>query len=129
MFIKAATGTETSGEDAALDRYRALASAVILRAIKDVHERGPGSVRECARSFLSPNDEMFNVYCGLLGYDPRATVQAIRRRGKNVARRIPRVDVPDDNAYEHGRMGQIDGISRQFGPNSMKNSQIRQGGP
>lgn len=69
------------------ERYRALAAAVLLLAVKDAHmvRRGP-DVSATARAFLDPGDEMFRVYCGLLGYDQVATAEAARRNGRAVVR-------------------------------------------
>lgn len=72
--------------------HRALAAAVILRAIKDTHgAAGPGltkSVRrghyESARAFLDPGNADFRLYCDALDLDPVALYEAIRRRGRNL---------------------------------------------
>ena len=70
------------------ERYRALAAAVLLLAVRDAHmvRRGGANVRAAARAFLDPGDEMFRVYCGLLGYDQVATAEAARRNGRAVVR-------------------------------------------
>lgn len=73
--------------------YRALAAAVIIRAVKDAYGSidDPASgrakraaIRQEAREFLRPGNEMFDVLCDGLDLDPAATSQAIKLRGRLV---------------------------------------------
>jgi stage V sporulation protein SpoVS len=80
------------------DGYRALAAAVLVRAIKDAHGQTDGALsirqgvefQQCARGFLRPNDEMLKVYCGLLDYNPVAVAEGAKQRGRSVVRQARR---------------------------------------
>ena len=84
------------------DGFRALAAAVLVRAIKDAHfqtddkltKKERASIRGCARDFMRPENELFRVYCGLLDYDPDAVAEGVKRNGRLVtgdARRLDRL--------------------------------------
>lgn len=72
--------------------YRALAAAVITRAIKDAHGHagGPGVAKatrqsryRSAKAFLDPENEQFRLYCDMLDLEPEALYDAIRRNGRS----------------------------------------------
>lgn len=75
--------------------YRALAAAVITRAVKDANGSldGPAlgrekrtAIRLDAIAFRQPANEMFQLWCGVLDMDPAALSEAIKRRGANFTR-------------------------------------------
>jgi hypothetical protein len=77
---------------------QALASAVMLRAIKDVNFRLEAPMAKAerktlagdARAFLSVDDEGFVFWCDVLDAEPEPFLEAVKRRGRMVAVRADR---------------------------------------
>jgi hypothetical protein len=61
--------------------YRALAAAVLMRAIKDAYGQAPKGVREEARRFLRPHNAVLVDYCEGLDLDPEAFCAAVHENG------------------------------------------------
>jgi hypothetical protein len=80
--------------------HRALAAAVLIRAIKDGHGAIDGGVvgrqkrievRRDARAFLKHENEVFQLMCDCIDLDPVALSEAIKTRGANTARSAFRI--------------------------------------
>lgn len=64
--------------------YRALAAAVLMRAIHDAYGKARGApkgTREEARRFLRPHNETLRAYCDGLDLDPVAFCRAVHENG------------------------------------------------
>lgn len=61
--------------------YRALAAAVLMRAIKDAYGQARKGVREEALRFLRPHNEVLVGYCEGLDLDPEAFCAAVHENG------------------------------------------------
>lgn len=65
---------------------RALASAVLMRAIRDLYGAVPASATASARRFLRPTSPTLQFYCDGLDLEPEALLSAIRKNGPAWAR-------------------------------------------
>lgn len=62
---------------------RAIAAAVLLRAVKDAYGSSvPACYRQSAQRFLHPENPEYHLYCDALDLDPQALLEAVKRNGR-----------------------------------------------
>lgn len=102
-------GHSWSGVDMTASGYRALAAAVLIRAVRDAHgdlsTTQSGDVRkrivQDACAFLDPENERLAFFCDAIDIEPASFIEAVKKRG-NVYRKSEVALMPPGRARRHG---------------------------